>query len=112
MLLLRQTCKAAGARCQLCCLHFTSSGFSPDKALMAWFLNQKTNKLCVLFEASPNFLIITGLTEAKGRGRWMLHNTLTDFLSILSMIMFSYMVQLSIFSDCDIKYMKMLPNGA
>ena len=38
--------------------------------------------------------------------------TLTDFLSILSMIMFSYMVQLSIFSDCDIKYMKMLPNGA
>ena len=29
--------------------------------------------------------------------------TLTDFLSILSMIMFSYMVQLSIFSDCDIK---------
>ena len=32
-----------------------------------------------------------------------LHNTLTDFLSILSMIVFSYMVELSIFFDCDIK---------
>ena len=29
--------------------------------------------------------------------------TLTDFLSILFMIVFSYMVELSIFSDCDIK---------
>ena len=30
-------------------------------------------------------------------------HTLTDFLSIFSMIVFSYMVELSIFFDCDIK---------
>ena len=31
------------------------------------------------------------------------YDTLTDFLSILFTIMFSYIVQLSIFSDCDIE---------
>ena len=44
----------------------------------------------------------SAIIEAQERLRREKVGTLTDFLSILSMIMFSYMVQLSIFSDCGI----------